>query len=98
MHLGSGRAVGRSQAAALRQPECCGDSRSFTQVGILGVSDQHKENKCAPRRNCLWDDLALRSGQGLLQEPSGVEGGCGLQSTQELRVGLTLKVSDPRFP
>lgn len=62
------------------------------------VGDQREEeSKCAPRRICLWERLALRSGQRLLQEPSGGGGGCGLQNIQEPCVGLTLKAADPYF-
>lgn len=59
----------------------CPDSRPPARVGILMVlvvGDQCKEeNKCTPRRIYLWERLALRSGQRLLQEPSGRGGDKG---------------------
>ena len=94
---GSGRVVACLWAAATRQPECCLDVRP-PWASILVLSDQHKEeNKCTQRRICLWEHLALRSGQRLLQELSGRGSGCGLQSTREPCVGLLLKAADSCF-
>lgn len=83
----------------------CPDSRRPARVGILMVlvvGDQHKEeNKCTPRRIYLWERLALRSRQRLLQEPSGRggdKGGCVFQSTQEPCMWLPLKAVCPCFP
>lgn len=87
---GEGRVpLGQREDGGLFMGSCL-DSRPSARVGILMVlvvGIQHKEeNKCTPRRICLWEHLALRSRQRLLQEPSGRgggEGGCGFQSTRE---------------